>query len=104
MDIQSLYTCIPHKEDFKDLHFFLLHRPNQSPSTDPLIRLAELVLTLNKFSFDSFHFLQTKEVAMGTRMSPSYPCLFVGFVEQSLFCDYTGTIPHLFLCFIDACI
>eukprot|EP00061_Rhincodon_typus_P006856 g27922.t1 len=38
---------------------------------------------------------------MGTRMGPSYTCLFVGFVEQSLFHNYTSTIPPLFLRYID---
>eukprot|EP00061_Rhincodon_typus_P015971 g43935.t1 len=82
MDLQSLYTCIPHIEGPKALRFFLSRRPNQSPSTDTLIHL---VLTLNNFSSDSSHFLRTKGVAMGTRMSPNYACLFVGFMEQSLF-------------------
>eukprot|EP00061_Rhincodon_typus_P010729 g35246.t1 len=50
--------------------------PNQSPFTDTIIRLTELILTLNNFSFNSFHFLQTKGVAMGTRMGPSYACPF----------------------------
>eukprot|EP00061_Rhincodon_typus_P004622 g23025.t1 len=76
MDIQSLYTCIPHVDDLKALRFFLSCRPNQSPSTDSLIHLAELVLTLINFSFNSSHFLQTKWVAMGTCMGPSYDCLF----------------------------
>eukprot|EP00061_Rhincodon_typus_P006508 g27216.t1 len=35
---------------------------------------------------------------------PSYACLFVGCVEQSLFCCYTGTKPHLFLRYSDDCI
>eukprot|EP00061_Rhincodon_typus_P015264 g42847.t1 len=41
---------------------------------------------------------------MGTHMGPSYACLFVGFVEESLFNNYTGTIPDLFLCYIYDCI
>eukprot|EP00061_Rhincodon_typus_P003596 g20477.t1 len=41
---------------------------------------------------------------MGTRMGPSIACLFVGYVDQSLFRNYTGTIPHLFLRYIDDCI
>ncbi|XP_059504218.1 uncharacterized protein LOC125456532 [Stegostoma tigrinum] len=41
---------------------------------------------------------------MGTRMGPSYACLFVGYVEQSLFRTYTGPKPHLFLRYIDDCI
>eukprot|EP00061_Rhincodon_typus_P003511 g20263.t1 len=34
-------------------------------------------------------------------MGPSYACLFRRYVEQSLIRCYTGTIPHLFLCYID---
>eukprot|EP00061_Rhincodon_typus_P002501 g17732.t1 len=45
MEVQSLYTCIPHTDGLKALCFFLSHRPDQTPSTDTLIRLAELVLT-----------------------------------------------------------
>eukprot|EP00061_Rhincodon_typus_P003270 g19682.t1 len=37
-------------------------------------------------------------------MGPSYACLFVGYVEQSSFRCYTGTISHLFLCYIADCI
>eukprot|EP00061_Rhincodon_typus_P017503 g46216.t1 len=81
-----------------------LLRPNQSLSTNTLIRLTELVLTLTNFSFKSSHFLQTKEMAMGTCMGPSYACLFTGYVEQSLFHCYTGTIPQLLLRYIDDCI
>eukprot|EP00061_Rhincodon_typus_P017540 g46269.t1 len=77
-------------------------RPNQSLSTNTLIRLVELVLTLNNFSFDSSHFLKTEGVAMGTHMGLS--CLFVGFMEQSLFHNYTGSSPHLILHYTDDCI
>eukprot|EP00061_Rhincodon_typus_P005108 g24203.t1 len=70
------------------------------PYTDTFFSLTELVLTINNFSFNSSHFLQTKGVAMGTRMGPSYACLFVECVEQSLFRCYTGPIPHLFLCYV----
>eukprot|EP00061_Rhincodon_typus_P003986 g21483.t1 len=104
MDIQSLYSCIPHAGCLKALRFFLSHRPNQSTSTNTLIRLIKLVLTLNNFSFNSSHFLRTKGVAIGTHMGPSYACLFVGYMEQSLFRSYTGTIPHLFLRYINDCI
>eukprot|EP00061_Rhincodon_typus_P011353 g36298.t1 len=34
-------------------------------------------------------------------MGLSYACLFIGYVEQSLFRCYTSTIPHLFLRYID---
>ena len=66
------------------------------PSTTTLIRLAELVLTLNKVSFDGEHYQQISGVAMGTKIGPSYANLFVGYVEQQIFKQYTGPIPDFF--------
>eukprot|EP00061_Rhincodon_typus_P000161 g10733.t1 len=37
-------------------------------------------------------------------MGLSYACLFVGYVELSLFCCYPSTIPHFLLCHFDDCI
>eukprot|EP00061_Rhincodon_typus_P001456 g14839.t1 len=101
--VQSLYTCIPHTDGLNALLFFRSRRPDQFPYTDTLIRSAEHVLTLN-FSFNFSHFLQIKRVAMGTRMEPSYACLFVGEMDQSLFRRDTGPKHHLFLLCIDDCI
>eukprot|EP00061_Rhincodon_typus_P009147 g32408.t1 len=72
MDIQSFDTSIPHEEGLKALCFFLSRRPNQSPSTDTVICLMELV---NNFSLNS---------------STSYKLN-----------GYAGTIPYLFLRYID---
>ena len=35
-------------------------------------------------------------VAMGTKMGPSYANLFVDYVEQQIFRQYTGPIPVFF--------
>ncbi len=67
MDVKSLYTVIPHHDGLRALKFFLDKRPVQEPSTSVLVRLAELVLTLNNnFSFDGEHYQQISGVAMGT--------------------------------------
>ena len=66
------------------------------PSTTTLIRLAELVLTLNNVSFDGKHYQQISGVAMGTKIGPSYANLFAGHVEQQIFEQYTGPIPDFF--------
>ena len=58
-------------------------------STSVLVRLAELVLTLNNFSFDGEHYQQISGVAMGTKMGPNCANLFVGFVEKQIFEQYT---------------
>ena len=65
---------------------------------------AELVLTLNCFSFGDNFFKQTNGVAMGTKMGPSYANVFVGFVEHQFFSQYNGPKPQLYGRYIDDCI
>eukprot|EP00061_Rhincodon_typus_P009778 g33538.t1 len=101
MDVQSLYTSIPHQDGLLVLRFFLGQRPEPSPPTTTLLHLVELVLILNNFSFNSSHFLQVRGVAMGTRMGPSYAFLVFGYVEHSLFQSCSGPHPQLFLRYID---
>ena len=72
MDITSLYTVIPNHEGLLALKYFFDQRANKEPSPETLIRLAELVLTLNCFSFSDNYYKQINGVAMGTKMGPSY--------------------------------
>ena len=51
MDIKSLYTVIPNDEGLLALKHFFDHRTVEEPSSETLLRLTELVLTLNCFSF-----------------------------------------------------
>jgi len=71
--------------------------------SETLLRLAELVLALNWFSFGDNFFKQTNGVAMGTKMGPSYTNLFVGFVEHQFFRQYNGPKPELYGRYIDDC-
>ena len=77
MDITSLYTVIPNSEGLQALKHFFDQRTVKEPSSETLLRLAELVLTLNCFSFAGNYYKQINGVAMGTRMGPSYANLFV---------------------------
>ena len=104
MDVKSLYTVIPNDEGLRALQHFLDLRPVLEPSTPTLLRLAELVLTLNCFSFGDQYFKQTNGVAMGTKMGPSYANLFVGYIEHIIFQQYTGPKPEYFGRYIDDCI
>ena len=101
MDVKSLYTCIPHNDGLQALKFFLDKRPHQSPPTTTLLRLAELVLTTNAFSFNSQYYLQKSGVAMGSKLGPSYACLFVGHQEQLIYDSYDGPLPCLIKRYID---
>ena len=58
--------------------FFFNKRTLLEPSTTTLIRLAELVLTLNNFLFDDENYQQIGGVAMGTKMAQvTLTCLLV---------------------------
>ena len=100
MDITSLYSNIPHNEGLKAIQHFL-HNSSYEVDCHTILRLSELVLTLNSFSFAGEHFLQCQGVAMGTKMGPSYACLFVGFIEKQIFEAYSGPVPLFFKRFID---
>ncbi|WP_419619241.1 GIY-YIG nuclease family protein, partial [Thiolapillus sp.] len=71
------------------------------PPTDTLIRLAELVLNKNTFSFRDEVFSQMSGVAMGTKMGPSYACLFMGHLEHTLLQQYKKPVPEIYKRYID---
>ena len=58
MDITSLYTVIPNCEGLLALKHFFDLRTVKNPSSETLLRLAELVLTLNCFSFAGSYYKQ----------------------------------------------
>ena len=104
MDIKSLYTVIPNDEGLRAHKHFFDHRTVKEPSSETLLRLNELVLTLNCFSFGGNYYKQTNGMAMGTKMGPSYANLFVGFIEHQFFSQYHGPKPELNGRYIDDCI
>ena len=104
MDVSSLYTVIPNSEGLQALRYFFDQRTVTEPSSETLLHLAELVLTLNCFSFAGNYYKQINGVAMGTKMGPSYANLFVGYVEHQFFNQYDGPKPDLYGRYIDDCI
>ena len=101
MDVKSLYTVIPNGDVLLALTHFLNKRHVLQPLTRTLVRLAELALTLNTFSFNGNFYRQTGGVAMGSRLGPNYACLFMGHIEEQIFDQYTGTKPALYKRYID---
>ena len=101
MDIKSLYTVIPNNSGLEPLAYFLDKRTVLDPPTSTLTPLAELVLTLNAFTFNGEFYKQTGGVAMGSKMGPNYACLFVGYIEEQISRQYTGFVPHCHKRYID---
>ena len=73
---QRFPYVIPHNSGLEALKYFLNKRPVVDPPTATLTRLAELVLTLNAFSFNNEFYHQVGGVAMGGKMGPNYPFFF----------------------------
>ena len=104
MGITSLYTVIPNGECLLALKHFFNLRTVKEPSSETLLRLAELVLTLNCFSFAGSYYKQINGVAMGTKMGRSYANLFVGYIEHNFFNQYDGPKPEFYRRYIDDCV
>ena len=94
MDVVSLYTVIPHGEGLKALEHFFNTRNVQDPPTNTIIRLADFVLTQNAFELDKKFYTQKCGGAMGSSLSKSYACLFVGKVESDFFIHTLDPNPN----------
>ena len=92
MDVKSLYTSIPHEDGLIALRHFLDQRPDPDPPTNTLIRLAELFLQKNFFSFNGSFYVQKSGVAMGSNLGRSFACLFVSYQEEKIFQSYQGPV------------
>lgn len=83
LDVESLYTNIPHEGGIEAVDFYLrpLHM-DMKPSITCIKELVKLVLTKNAFMYKDTHYLQVKGTAMGSTMAPNYASLYVGSFEH----------------------
>ena len=99
-DVTSLYTNIPHSDGLEASALYLEQRTCKDIPTPVLTSLMEFVLKNNNFTFNEKHYVQTQGTAMGTKMAPSYACLFMGVLEQNIL-DQSPYKPDLWVRFID---
>ena len=83
-DVTSLYTNIPQEEGIKACTSALSRSGHTTPPIRDLESLMKLVLTKNNFSFMDKHYLQVHGTAMGTRMAPSFACIFMSELEERM--------------------
>ena len=70
--------------------------------TDYLMECLELVLNGNIFTFNEELYIQKIGTAMGTKLAPTYACLFMGWFEEDfLQTKWKGTQPKLYRRYID---
>ncbi|OCT86789.1 hypothetical protein XELAEV_18020478mg [Xenopus laevis] len=80
MDVESLYTNIPHEDGIEDCQHFL--EINHMP-TVPTLQLIRFILTHNYFSLVDAIYLQLMGSAMGSKMAPQYANLFMAQLEEN---------------------
>lgn len=79
IDVESLYTLIPHDWGLRTVSFFLeTAHPDFGAQNEIILELLELALTNNYFQFLDGYYQQTRGTAMGAPWAPSYACLHLG--------------------------
>jgi hypothetical protein len=69
--------------------------------TDYLIEMLGLVLNGNIFEFNGDLWQQKIGTAMGTKVAPTYACLFIGSLENKILQAWKGPAPYLWRRYID---
>ncbi|XP_041471891.1 uncharacterized protein LOC121421287 [Lytechinus variegatus] len=102
MDVQSLYTNIPHREGVQAIRKFLNRHAivDETLDVDALAHMVEFILTHNHFEYDNNHYLQKQGTAMGTKMAPAYASIFMAVIEEQFLTNHPHK-PTLYARYID---
>ena len=98
LDIGGMYTNVPLEQGLHAFEASMNMSEDQTIPTEFLVRLMEFVCTSNVFVFDNRLFLQLLGVAMGSRSSPTFACIFMGMLEVLMLFNWSQTgeqMPYL---------
>ena len=84
LDISGMYSNVPWTEGLVAFEEAMNTREEQHVPTDFLMRLLMLVLSCNVFVFDGILFLKLFGVPWGSRVAPTFDCLFMGWLDTRL--------------------
>lgn len=70
--------------------------------TEDVLRLLDVVLENNTFTFNNTPFIQTKGTAIGSQLGMNYACTCIGEWEKSAFEKGTET-PNTYFRYVDDC-
>ena len=83
IDVDSLYTNINTAAGLKAVKDTFGKYPDRQRPDEELLKLLELNLTKNDFTFDGRTFLQKSGTAMGKRFAPSYANIYMALWEET---------------------
>ena len=81
MDVNSLYTNIPHTDGINACRSFLNRHTTDTALINDIPILIDFILTHNLFKFNNDHYLQIKGTAMGTKLAPAYANIYMDAIE-----------------------
>lgn len=83
LDVNSLYTSIPHAFGLMALEYFFAKDPLINPrQASFILEATSYCLTHNYFQFDGDFYVQIQGTAMGANFAPSYANLAMGYWEN----------------------
>ena len=88
LDVKSVYTNIPNNEAIKAVREAYDNHPNNTVATKVITTFLSLILTLNKFVFNSINYLQIMGYAMGTICAPAHANIFMAQFEKQYIYPY----------------
>lgn len=103
IDVVGLYPNIPQAEGliaFEKMVSDPVNRDQTLPAGF-LVLLLKCVLEYNVFTFDGKYYLQAWGTAIGSRVAPTYACIFMGVLEQMMLQGWTGWVPRIWKRYID---
>lgn len=85
IDVEALYTSIPHKWGLNAVwHFLVETYPQAMAQNEFLIDLLEFALTSNVFKFAYKYYQQIRGTSMGAQWAPAYACIHLGLWEKQV--------------------
>ena len=100
MDVNSLYTNIPHTNGINACRSFLNRHTTDPALINDIPILIDFILTHNRFKFNNDHYLQIKGTSMGIKMTPAYVNIFMDAIETS-FLSSSPLKPSIYYRYID---
>ena len=100
MDVKTLYPSVPRREARFAVSDALEQRPDHNTDKDTILRLMDVVLENNIFSFDENYYIQTEGTAIGSKLGRNYACTYLGKWEQTLL-ENAKLKPLIFFRYID---
>lgn len=98
IDVESLYTSIPHKWGIKAVQYFLDSKFFQlAAQNEFIVDLLQFMLDNNCFQFLGQYYRQIRGTSMGAPWAPACACLHLGLWE--LECVYPSSL-HLSHCLL----